>query len=65
MMVEPLDEVKGSIDDKTLRLNPMDWAGSCLALESTLHQLSPYIGKIKSTFARNLITVYTDQEMLF
>lgn len=41
------------------KLNPEDWSGSCLATESTLHQLSPYIGKIKSVFARKLITTYT------
>lgn len=41
------------------KLNPQEWSGSCLASESTLHQLSPYIGKIKSIFARKLITTYT------
>ena len=41
------------------KLSPEDWSGSCLATESTLHQLSPYIGKIKSVFARKLITTYT------
>ncbi|MBU4373636.1 MAG: site-specific DNA-methyltransferase [Euryarchaeota archaeon] len=29
-------------------------------MESTLHQLSPYIGKIKSVFAGKLITTYTE-----
>jgi DNA modification methylase len=41
------------------KLSPEDWSGSCLATESTFHQLSPYIGKIKSVFARKLITTYT------
>ena len=41
------------------KLNSGDWSGSCLSTESTLHQLSPYIGKIKSVFARKLITTYS------
>jgi DNA modification methylase len=36
-----------------------DWKGSALHKESTLHQLSPYIGKIKSSMARTLITEFT------
>ena len=62
-VVEGMDEegVINNIDNKKvyLNLNPKDWSGSCLATESTLHQLSPYIGKIKSVFARKLITTYT------
>lgn len=60
-MVELISEAGDTIS-KNLRLNPADWSGSCLAVESTLHQLSPYIGKIKSTFARKLITTYTKPE---
>ncbi len=48
-----------TVENRFLKLNPADWSGSCLAMESTLHQLSPYIGKIKSTFARKLIATYT------
>lgn len=59
MLVEPLDDVGNAIDNNILKLNPVYWSGSCLAVESTLHQLSPYIGKIKSTFACKLITTYT------
>ncbi len=62
MLVEPLDDVGNAIDNNILKLNPAHWSGSCLAFESTLHQLSPYIGKIKSTFARKLITTYTKPE---
>jgi DNA modification methylase len=62
-VVEGMDEegVINNIDNKKvyLNLNPKDWSGSCLATESTIHQLSPYIGKIKSVFARKLITTYT------
>ena len=36
-----------------------DWAGSALKVESTLHQLSPYIGKLKSSIAGSLISQFT------
>jgi hypothetical protein len=36
-----------------------DWAGSILRAEATLHQLSPYIGKIKSSMAASLIRRYS------
>lgn len=53
--------IVSTIDNKITypKLNPEDWSGSSLATESTLHQISPYIGKIKSVFARKLITTYT------
>jgi hypothetical protein len=35
------------------------WAGSAWQTESTLHQLSPYIGKTKSSMAAALIADYT------
>src|SRR5690349_9941788 len=35
------------------------WGGSALKVESTLHQLSPYIGKIKSSIAASLIRQFT------
>jgi len=35
------------------------WIGSACHTESTLHQLSPYIGKMKSSMAASLITQYT------
>lgn len=59
MMVESMSQNISAMDYHNPKLNPADWSGSCLAIESTLHQLSPYIGKIKSTFARKLITTYT------
>ena len=34
---------------------PHGWAASCSHDECTLHQLSPYIGKLKSSIARDLI----------
>lgn len=38
---------------------PLHWASSCTHRECTLHQLSPYIGKLKSVIARDLIKEYT------
>lgn len=35
------------------------WSGSCLGSESTLHQVAPYIGKMKSTMAGRLIREYS------
>src|SRR6266571_3087271 len=35
------------------------WAGSAWQTESTFHQLSPYIGKTKSSMAASLIAQYT------
>jgi len=36
-----------------------NWRGSALKSESTLHQLSPYIGKIKSSMAASLVAQFT------
>ncbi len=36
-----------------------DWAGSAQNNESTIHQLSPYIGKLKSSMAASLISQFT------
>lgn len=36
-----------------------NWSGSALRVESTLHQLSPYIGKLKSSIAGSLIAQFT------
>lgn len=38
---------------------PSHWASPCTHLECTLHQLSPYIGKLKSVIASDLIKKYT------
>jgi hypothetical protein len=38
-----------------------DWAGSAVKSESTLHQLSPYIGKIKSSMAASLVSQFTNE----
>jgi len=41
-----------------------DWRGSALRSETTLHQLSPYIGKIKSSMAASLIAQFTREGQL-
>ena len=38
---------------------PSHWADSCTNHECSLHQLSPYIGKLKSIIAKDLILQYT------
>jgi hypothetical protein len=38
-----------------------DWAGSVATSETTLHQLSPYIGKIKSSIAASLISQFANE----
>lgn len=38
---------------------PTHWARSCTHDECTFHQLSPYIGKLKSIIARDLISQYS------
>jgi hypothetical protein len=39
---------------------PKHWALPATHLECKLHQLSPYIGKLKSSIARDLIAAYTN-----
>jgi hypothetical protein len=38
------------------------WKGSAVVRESTLHQLSPYIGKMKSSMASSLINAFTEEK---
>src|SRR4051794_40786031 len=38
---------------------PVAWKHSCTVSESKLHQLSPYIGKLKSSIAADLIREFT------
>jgi adenine-specific DNA methylase len=45
---------------------PKNWYGSALHKESTLHQLAPYIGKMKSTMAQTLIKEFShDSEVIY
>ena len=43
---------------------PRRWRRPCTSLECTLHQLSPYIGKIKSSIAGELVARYSQQDEL-
>ena len=38
---------------------PDHWKESCVGTECSLHQLSPYIGKLKSSIARDLVATYS------
>lgn len=38
---------------------PVTWKSPCVHEEATLHQVSPYIGKLKSSIAQDLIKKYT------
>lgn len=51
-------------DDVTWKRAPARWRESCAHSECSLHQLAPYIGKIKSSIARELIERYTSQRDL-
>ena len=44
---------------KRPELAPSKWKAACTHSENTLHQLSPYIGKLKSTIAHDLIAEYS------
>lgn len=41
------------------RVLPADWVGSAWQSESTFHQLSPYIGKTKSSMAASLVSRFS------
>ncbi|MCK4762632.1 MAG: DNA adenine methylase [Candidatus Aminicenantes bacterium] len=41
------------------KLPPNHWQQSCVHSECTLHQLSPYIGKLKSSISHDLIQTYS------
>lgn len=39
---------------------PVHWQIPCATTECTLHQVSPYVGKLKSTIARDLVESYSN-----
>ncbi|MYB35442.1 MAG: hypothetical protein F4X92_10080 [Gammaproteobacteria bacterium] len=39
--------------------SPSHWLDACIHTECTFHQLSPYIGKLKSTIAKDLVMRYS------
>lgn len=52
ILVEPV------VNEK--EISNINWIGSAVHSEYTFHQLSPFIGKIKSTIARELILTYSE-----
>lgn len=62
-MEESIEEIAQLIIPKNLglteRLDASLWAGSFSDRESSLQQLSPYIGKMKSGMAKVLINSYS------
>lgn len=49
---------------RSASMAPSHWAASHTHRECSLHQLSPYIGKLKSVIARDLITQYSEPGQL-
>src|SRR5713226_7196222 len=56
----PTNTVRGKSSAIARRSVICDWTGSALKNESTFHQLSPYIGKLKSSIAASLISQFTN-----
>ena len=48
-----------SLQSKNVNYAPTDWARPCASRECTIHQLSPYIGKLKSSISNPLIEKYS------
>jgi len=44
---------------QSLRFLRRQWSGSSIGTESTLHQLAPYIGKLKTSIAGALVSAYS------
>jgi len=55
----PAKTARGSGQSPRQKRLVCDWAGSVAKSESTLHQLSPYIGKVKSSIAASLVSQFT------
>jgi methylase of polypeptide subunit release factors len=52
--------------NRPLQVLVKKWEGSALNEETTLHQIAPYIGKMKSSMARTLISTFTQKgEILY
>lgn len=57
------DEIFSMCRDDFFRNNLITkWKGSALGKESTLHQVSPYIGKMKSSMTSALISTFTHKD---
>ena len=46
---------------KELKIDAHQWKGSALGSECSLHQLSPYIGKMKSSMASSLVESFSSE----
>src|SRR6476646_3133190 len=58
--MNPLDlQLKFELDEEPQKLDAHLWHGSFNGRESTLQQLSPYVGKMKSGMARVLVQLYS------
>lgn len=53
------DKVSACSESKHFRQLPSSWSGCAVHSECTLHQISPYIGKIKSSIASTLIAEFS------
>jgi adenine-specific DNA methylase len=47
--------------NRVFKLKTKKWQGSAAEKESTLHQLAPYIGKMKSSMAETLISAFAPE----
>lgn len=57
-MLEPYNDDLALPIEK-VKFAPGNWADSCVHSECTVHQLSPYIGKLKSSISNPLIQTYS------
>jgi hypothetical protein len=55
--IATLNQYKNLIENPLF--GPKYWHQSCVSSESSMHQLSPYIGKLKSVIARDLVSRYS------
>lgn len=62
MIINDIQKNKYTYDNmrSVVDIPPGSWGKPCTNEECTLHQLSPYIGKVKSTIARDLIATYSE-----
>jgi hypothetical protein len=59
-MEVPTHKMKLKGSTRSFTSLPVKWAGSALHAECTFHQISPYIGKIKSTIASELVKTFSE-----
>jgi hypothetical protein len=57
--VKKVGKVRSQIEFLNTMMAPAHWNEPCVHTEPSLHQLSPYIGKTKSTIATDLVNRYS------